>query len=226
MDSSHIHEIAPDIFMWRARHPQWNSDVERVACYAVRSPGGLAVFDPLIEDDRQLHALRELEFFGSAAVFITIPYHVRSADLVAEELGAPIIGHTAVGDRLLGEHEFIDATAREHLPLGVRAVRIGNPKRNETPFFVPHARALVLGDVAIGGADGLRLWEEVDERRRSWFERRFLPSLEPLLDLDVERVLPTHGLPVISGGHAALEAMIDAPPAPRIRDVLSGDALA
>ena len=48
--------------------------------------------------------------------------------------------------------------------------------------------------------------------REAWYRERFLPTLEPLLELDVERVLVTHGAPVLSGGRAALRAALQAPP--------------
>ena len=52
----------------------------------------------------------------------------------------------------------------------------------------------------VGGE--LRVWDEPldSERRRRWYEDRYLPTLEALLDHDVERVLVTHGEPVLQGG--------------------------
>jgi hypothetical protein len=52
----------------------------------------------------------------------------------------------------------------------------------------------------------LRVWshERVDDRVRSFYAERFNPTLEPLLDLGPERVLVTHGSPVLSGGTDAL----------------------
>jgi molybdenum cofactor biosynthesis enzyme MoaA len=57
------------------------------------------------------------------------------------------------------------------------------------------------------------VWERVDsERRRTWFEQRFLPTLEALTRLDVERVLVTHGEPVLRDGARALAACLARPP--------------
>ena len=48
--------------------------------------------------------------------------------------------------------------------------------------------------------------------RREWYEGRFLPTLRPLLDLDFEHVLVTHGPPVIGDGRERLRRGLDAPP--------------
>ena len=45
-----------------------------------------------------------------------------------------------------------------------------------------------------------------------WYRDRLLPTLRPLLDLDVERVLVTHGPAVAEGGHQKLQAALAAPP--------------
>ena len=44
----------------------------------------------------------------------------------------------------------------------------------------------------------------MDERVERFYRERFNPTLEPLLELDFERVLVTHGEPVITGGRDAL----------------------
>ena len=45
-----------------------------------------------------------------------------------------------------------------------------------------------------------------------FYRERFNPTLEPLLDLDLERVLVTHGQPIMRDGRAALEAALRAKP--------------
>jgi hypothetical protein len=74
-------------------------------------------------------------------------------------------------------------------------------------FWIPAARALVPGDRIMGAAGGgLRLCPE------SWL--RYLSSgitpaglaarLRPLLDLEIESVLVSHGEPVLMDGRTAL----------------------
>jgi hypothetical protein len=59
----------------------------------------------------------------------------------------------------------------------------------------------------------LRVWEvATTEKRRMWYRGRFVPTLEPLLELDVEHVLVTHGLPIVGGGREALRRALAAEP--------------
>ena len=60
----------------------------------------------------------------------------------------------------------------------------------------------------------LRVWSRHrdGERRRIWYEQRFLPSLDALTRLDVERVLVTHGEPVLQNGARELAASLTRPP--------------
>ena len=71
----------------------------------------------------------------------------------------------------------------------------------ELVFWIPEHRALVAGDVILGRAHGL-------EVSRAWLEDGWddaVAALRPLLDLPVDRVLVTHGEPVLEDGHEALE---------------------
>ena len=54
--------------------------------------------------------------------------------------------------------------------------------------------------------------DKLDARRRAFYRERFAPTLAPLLELPCERVLVTHGEPVLSGGAAALRAAVSAAP--------------
>ena len=72
-------------------------------------------------------------------------------------------------------------------------------------FWLPDIRTLVPGDRILGApGGGLRLCPE------SWLywvrvDRDGLRSLlEPLLELPIERVVVSHGEPVLRDGHAAL----------------------
>ncbi len=60
----------------------------------------------------------------------------------------------------------------------------------------------------------LRAWprQRESERRRAWYEQRFLPTLDALTRRDVERVLVTHGEPVLQSGARELAASLARPP--------------
>jgi glyoxylase-like metal-dependent hydrolase (beta-lactamase superfamily II) len=74
--------------------------------------------------------------------------------------------------------------------------------------------ALVFGDAVVGVGTGLRIWstDPVDERRRQWYADRFVPTVEPLLSEEFDRVLVTHGPAVVSGGREALVDALREPP--------------
>ena len=52
----------------------------------------------------------------------------------------------------------------------------------------------------------------------TWYEKRYVPSFRPLLDLPVEHLLLTHGRPVLERGHAALAEAVTSPPVARMDD--------
>jgi hypothetical protein len=57
------------------------------------------------------------------------------------------------------------------------------------------------------------MWEAVDSAKRTaWYRNRFVPTLEPLLALEAESVLVTHGPPVVGGGREALRGALAAAP--------------
>jgi glyoxylase-like metal-dependent hydrolase (beta-lactamase superfamily II) len=182
-----------------------------VASFAVEA-GPTLLIDPLLP----AHAdglLERLDALEPKAILITIPYHARSAEELSERYGAPIHGHPAVGKRL-------DRTKRlkpidGELPGGASAYPIGKPRRYETPIHLPSHKALAWGDALVTTPAGdLRLWhhDRVDDKRTRWYRERFNPTLAPLLELDLERILVTHGEPVLEHGSAALRAALEAPP--------------
>jgi hypothetical protein len=215
-------QLSPGVYRWTTRHPEYRTSVEEVASYAVTAPEGLALVDPLLPDGPTGEALlAQLDgLVGSAPridVLITIPYHTRSAERLwwgwHETVETRIWGHPAVGKRFkdpLTPLEHIDAGA----PAGplARALAIGRPRRSETPLYFPALRALAFGDAVVGMPDGsLRIWVE-GRVEPTWYNERFLPTLQPLLDLDVAHVLVTHGPAVIGDARHALRAALEAPP--------------
>jgi hypothetical protein len=201
-------EIAPGIWRWTARHPQWGTRIEwgrKVASFALVGDGALWLVDPLLpapESTKRAEIDRALERLAREAarldIMITIPYHTRSAE------------------ELLARYRDAATTLTEIVPgrpfaEGVLALAIGKPRRLETPLFFSAQRALAFGDAVIGIDGGLRVWQQ-SPADPVWYERRFIPTLRPLLDLDVERALVTHGPPVLCGGRKALEAALAAGP--------------
>jgi hypothetical protein len=104
----------------------------------------------------------------------------------------------------------------------VSAYPIGDPRTRETPLFLSSCNALVVGDTIVEsrGASAPRLWADVDPKpgSRIWYEKRYVPSFRPLLDLPVRHLLLTHGRPVLERGHDTLLEAVTSPPVARMGD--------
>jgi hypothetical protein len=152
---------------------------------------------------------------GPVTVVVTIPYHVRDAAPVAERLGGEVIGHRAVQRRLPPGTRFRAVGPDDALPGGLRTFTIGRPRRYEQPVWLPSHRALAFGDAIVEFDGALRVWSQgraPGPETTRFYHERFAPTFAPLLALDPQRVLVTHGAPVLRGGRAALEAALAAEP--------------
>jgi hypothetical protein len=212
-----VQELAGGLWRWTARHPEWHPGDfgAEVGCYALVAPGRTVLIDPLAPagDDEFWPRLDGI-VSGSVAVVITIPYHVRSAEAVCARFpGTTVWGHRNAAKRL-GDRSIFRELAPGAEPGGVRAFTIGRPRRSEMPVLVESHGALAFGDAVIGLPTGLRIWstDPVDVRRRRWYADRFVPTVEPLLSEEFDRVLVTHGPPVTRGGRKALAEALRQPP--------------
>lgn len=215
-----VRELGDELWTWAARHPDWHPRSElgaKVASFALRAGDDLLLVDPLLpEEDGGVAADVDGLAGGRLIVLITIPYHVRSAEAIWRRYGdrVEILGHPAVAKRLPAGAPFRGVGPGDELPHGASMHRIGNPRRQEQPVLLPSHSALAVGDAVVGVDGELRVWVQspVDDKRLAWYRRRLVPSLEPLCDLDFDRVFVTHGAPVLRGGRKALRAALEAPP--------------
>jgi glyoxylase-like metal-dependent hydrolase (beta-lactamase superfamily II) len=208
-----MEQIADELWRFTARHPEWHPKGfgDEVAGFALRDEDGLALVDPLVQDAADLAELDAL-VARAVTIFITIPYHVRSAaELAGRWSRVEVLGHPAVARRLPPGAPFRAIAAGERLPHDVEAFAIGSPRRQELPLHFPRVRAIAFGDAVVGAEGGLRVWGQ-GKRSERWYRDRFRPTLEPLAELEPERVLVTHGPPVLHGGAGALRAALDAGP--------------
>ena len=212
-----MRELTDGLWWWTARHPEWHprgfGDV--VGCYAVTHGEGTLLIDPLLPVDAD-RTLAELDAIMRApvAIMVTIPYHVRSARQLAERYDAEIWGHPAVLKRPIDPDRFREVVPGAALPGGASAFTIGSPRRYEMPLYLPSHRALVFGDALVVADGALRVWLQTTPKpsTEGWFQSRLRPSFEPLLNLDVDRVLVTHGEPVLADAMRALSEAIAGPP--------------
>jgi hypothetical protein len=195
-----LKKIEPGLWRWSAPHPGWRPGAtpqspddwpRAVGSVLCDAPDATVLIDPLLPlgDQRFLGALDEHVGRRERRVVVltTIGFHRRSRDQLADRYGAST------------------SRAKKNLPAGVESFPIRGA--GETIFWLREHRALVPGDRIIGASGArLRLCPE------SWL--RYLSSgitlaglaeaLRPLLDLEIERVLVSHGEPVLSGGRRKL----------------------
>jgi hypothetical protein len=183
-------------------HPEWTPQDdwgELVGCVLYELGDAVVLIDPLVpRDDREpfLEWLDGRVAGRVVSVLTTIRWHGRDREELAARYGA---GSTPRGG--------------SEAPPGVTPRRLEGA--GETVYWLEGAATLVPGDSVLGdGRGGLELCPE------SWLEdvavdRRGLAALlAPLLELPVERVLVSHGEPVLDGAQEALARAIAAAEAP------------
>jgi hypothetical protein len=178
---------------WTLPHPEWGTTTQVVNSYLVHTGGDTVLIDPLFPAE-----LDEL-IQGRVTVAITIAYHVRSTAEAVRRWNARVVGPANVARRLPGltVHDDAPGVALHAIP--------GHKER-----VVQVADALAFGDRVIGAEGGLRIWDQ--GHISAAYRARLNRWLEPLLELDFERVLTTHGEPVLRDGREALRAALAADP--------------
>jgi hypothetical protein len=200
-------EIVPGLLRWTAPHPEWNPQTtpgssgdwdENVGSVLYELADAVALIDPLLpSEEGRGEFLRWLDARIAArqvSVLTTIRWHRRDREQLAER------------------YSSTTSRAWNAIPRGIKPLPLQGA--GEIMFWLPAVATLVAGDRLIGGRDGrLRLCPE------SWLKdvhvnRSGLAALlRPLVELPVERVLVSHGEPVLRDGRAQLgraiaEAMV------------------
>jgi hypothetical protein len=210
-------KLVKGLWRWTERHPEWHPGEfgKEVACFAVQAGDETLLIDPLLpEDPGPIFDLVDHVLSERLSVLITIPYHVRSAEEIwrryRKQAETSIWGHAAAAKRLHDRTGFREIDPAAELPGGVTAHRIGKPVRHETPLHLPSHRALVFGDSVVEVDGKLRVWSDrrVDEKVERFYRERFNPTLRPLVELDFDRALVTHGRPVMKDASEELRSAL------------------
>ena len=191
-----VREVQTGVWHWEAPHPDWKPEADwgqMVSSYAVEDGDRLLLFDPLAPPSE----IVELAAGRETAIVLTGPWHVRDAQSLTKQLGAPL--YVPPPDE--GDPNPVDGQvfrAGDRLPVGVEAFPGMEP--NDLVLWVESRRALVVGDTLIDRGNGFEF--PVDWANKGVPPEEILEGLRPLLELPVELVLPTHGAPT---DRAALE---------------------
>jgi glyoxylase-like metal-dependent hydrolase (beta-lactamase superfamily II) len=205
-------EIAPGLWRWTGYHEEWKEDVGCVYC---ETEDGVVLVDPLVppeDTERFWRALdRDVERFQAPVhVLVTIFWHTRSAALMVERYSARVWAPTTARAAVARRAGVVTDAFRpgDPLPGGVQAFRTA--RSTEVVYWIPDHASLVPGDVLLGnGNGGVRMCPE------SWLPDKtghaaLAESLRPLAELPIERILVSHGEPVLTDGARALAAALTA----------------
>jgi hypothetical protein len=191
-------EIARGLRRWTAHHEEWNEDVGSLA---LETDDGLVLIDP-IDPPRGLRK--------PVHVLLTVFWHYRSTpNLGAKRVWASSRTVKALANRSVN---VTDPIAKDVLlPAGIQPFETA--RRGELVYWLPDQRAVAVGDVLLGAGakpratdDPLRLCPERWLGQATHADLR--ESLRPLLELPVQRVLVSHGKPVLRAGKRALERIL------------------
>jgi hypothetical protein len=194
-------EIAPGLFWWTAPHPDFDAHAvpdspgdwgQEVGSTIYEAPDAVVLIDPLLPSDGRERFLDTLDALIAArpvSILTTNRWHRRDREELAER------------------YRSTTRRAWNAVPPGV----VPRPLRGaaETMYWLPGVATLVAGDRLLGdGTGGLRLSPQ------SWLEyaqvdRAGLAELmRPLLELPIERVVVSHGEPLLHDGRAAIARAI------------------
>ena len=183
--------VAEGLWRWTAPHPnaanwpQLGPPVPpEVGCVYYEAPDAVVLFDPLLtageEEEILGHLDRDVERLGlPVSILLTASWHERSASILRERYRAD-----------------------DRIPDSVERYLIEGAPEQQLAYFIRPHRALVVAEIFVGdGKGGLALSQSPVLEDRAALDR----SLRPIAALAVERVLVSHGEPVLKDGRRAIE---------------------
>jgi glyoxylase-like metal-dependent hydrolase (beta-lactamase superfamily II) len=195
-----VQELRTGLWWWEAEHPEWSAedaDTEdwgpEVSSYAIDDGTRLLLIDPTAPPEQ----VAELAAGREVAIVLTCPWHRRDTRNLIERFGATL--HMPPPDD--GDPDPLPAEvfrAGQRLPMGVEARPGMEP--NDLVLWIEGQGALIAGDTLIDRGNGLEF--PADWANKGVPPEQIMETLQPLLGLPVELVLPTHGAPA---DRAALE---------------------
>ncbi|HSS55116.1 MAG TPA: MBL fold metallo-hydrolase [Gaiellales bacterium] len=195
-----MQELRPGLWWWEAEHPEWAPEDAatedwgpEVSSYAIDDGTRLLLIDPTAPPEH----VADLAAGREVVIVLTCPWHQRDTRNLMERFGATVHmppSDDGDPDPLMGQV----FRAGERLPIGIEARPGMEP--NDLVLWIEGQGALVAGDTLIDRGNGLVF--PADWANKGVPPEQIMETLQPLLDLPVELVLPTHGAPA---DRAALE---------------------
>ena len=205
-----MHELRPGLWHWRTRHPGWEEGEPwgpEVSSYALDDGERRLLFDPLGVPAELLALDRE------KVIVLTAPWHERDAQTLGFPVWSPRpdsaedlmrqfgITREQAGDgspdlRWLQDGNWF--RAGDTLPFGIEV--FPGHKPNDLVLWIESRGLVVAGDTLADFGGGIAInerWLREGQTRESVAE-----GLRPLLEKQIDLVLPAHGEP---SDRAALE---------------------
>lgn len=183
--------LADGLWRWTAPHPNWENwpgreqEPSEVGCVYVEAEDATVLIDPLVPAGEEelffRHLDADVERRGlPVVILLTAEWHRRSTDELAARYGARIGG--------------VPPAAIEEIPIE------GTDERQVAYFIRPHATLVVCEVFAVDVHGELRVCASPALARPDEFEA----SLDRLMELPVERLLVSHGEPVLENARARM----------------------
>jgi len=198
--------IASGLWRWTGFHPEWK---EYVGSVYYAAADAVVLIDPIVPqeaEERFWGALdRDVERAAAPVhVLVSVHWHARGARAIVKRYDARLWAPSRARAAVARKAGKVTDPFRpgDELPGGVEAFETA--RSTEAVFWIPEHAAVVPGDVLLGdGHGGIKLCPA------SWLPEGVGPgklreSLRPLLELPVERVLLSHGTPVLADAWRAL----------------------
>ena len=156
-----------------------------MSSYAIDDGQRLILIDPTEPPD----PIAALAAERDVSIVLTCPWHGRDTAKLVGRLGAQVYAPPPDGpDDPLEAQRFV---AGDRLPIGFVAYPGLEP--NDLVLWIESHRALTAGDTLIDRGNGLEF--PADWANKGVPAEQILERMQPLLELPVDMVLPTHGPP-------------------------------
>jgi len=196
-----MREILPGVLTWPWFSERQGYDFNG---YLLRLPGGNLCVDPV---EMTGEVLEEISAFGVQRIVLTNRNHFRASMKVKERTGAPIAIHPADAAFTRAKGTAIDEELVPGQRLGpLEVVAAPGKSPGEVALHWAERRALLVGDACVGkppGSCALLPDAVIDDKAR------LLDSLRALEQLEFDALLLADGVPIVSGGRAALRRLLE-----------------
>jgi hypothetical protein len=183
--------LADGLWRWTAPHANWENwpnhkrEPPEVGCVYYEADEATVLIDPLVPADEEADFFRHLDADVErrglpVVILLTADWHRRSAGELAERYDARVGGPP---------------------PAGVEELAVEGSDERQVAYFIRSHAALVVCEVFAVDIDGeLRACQSPALKRPDELEA----SLERIMELPIERLLVSHGEPVLDDAKARM----------------------